>query len=542
MLHAARTSQPQHHEQRYVSEGELRYELLSDIAWMIGREVDFDKLLGAFSESVARAMNAERATLWLVERQTRELRSHIAHEPELAEKLRVRIGHGVAGYVAETGRSVNVGDVATDQRWAPEFDQKTGYQTRSIVCVPIFAVKNRGTLRGVLQVLNKRAGTFTREDEEFLSSLAKQVARALHYTTLDAEGSSPGVPIPGRFNHVIGDSAAMQSVYSMIVRAAATDATVLLSGETGTGKGLMARAIHVNSARREGPLVLVDCTNLPANLVESELFGHERGAYTGADSRVHGKVEMAGGGTLFLDELGEMPLELQGKFLRFLQERRFERVGGRQTIESDARIVAATNRDLAELVKNGQFRADLYYRVRVIDIELPPLRGRGDRDVLALAEHFVRKYSRRYRKTTMVLADDTREALSRHTWPGNVRELEHTMERAVVLAAGQVIDKDALALVPAERVRVAADTGPDTSRNTRRDASADAGGVLIEHGLPLADVERRYATAELERASGNRSAASRSLSISRNRLARLLSAGDSTDADPEASDSTDAGE
>jgi Nif-specific regulatory protein len=195
----------------------------------------------------------------------------------------------------------------------------------------------------------------------------------------------------------------MAAVYEMIVRAAQTDATVLLHGETGTGKGLLARAIHVNSERRNAPFVHVDCTTLPAALVESELFGHERGAYTGADTRVIGKVEQANGGTLFLDEIGELPLPLQGKLLRFVQERQFERVGGRETLTADVRIVAATNRDLATMANSGQFRSDLYFRLRVVEIEIPPLRARGD-DILDLADHFVQQFSRRYRKGPLRLS------------------------------------------------------------------------------------------------------------------------------------------
>ena len=234
--------------------------------------------------------------------------------------------------------------------------------------------------------------------------LAEQIGRALDYTTLRGEDAQRGLTFRGRFNHVIGTSPAMDAVYEMIVRAAQTDATVLLHGETGTGKGLLARAIHVNSARREAPFVHVDCTTLPAALVESELFGHERGAYTGADSRVIGKVEAANGGTLFLDEIGELPLPLQGKLLRFVQERVFERVGGRETLAADVRLVAATNRDLAAMVGRRSVPQDLYFRLRVVEIEIPPLRARGEEDIEDLAAHFVAQLSRRYRKGSLRLA------------------------------------------------------------------------------------------------------------------------------------------
>ena len=268
--------------------------------------------------------------------------------------------------------------------------------------------------------------------------LAEQIGRALDYTTLRGDDSAARpARVRGRFNHVIGRSPAMAAVYEMIVRAAQTDATVLLHGETGTGKGLLARAIHVNSERRDAPFVHVDCTTLPAALVESELFGHERGAYTGADARVIGKVEAANGGTLFLDEIGELPLPLQGKLLRFVQERQFERVGGRETLTADVRLVAATNRDLAAMANAGP----------VPQRPLLPAARRRDRDPAA-----ARARRRRHRRSRRALRrSSSRGAIARarcgsptprgprssaYAWPGNVRELENTIERAVVLAAG----------------------------------------------------------------------------------------------------------
>src|SRR6185295_4728545 len=282
----------------------------------------------------------------------------------------------------------------------------------------------------------------------FIRVLAEQIGRALDYTTLRGDDASRGLTLRGRFNHVIGRSPAMTQVYEVVVRAAQTDATVLLYGETGTGKGLLARAIHVNSARREAPFVHVDCTTLPAALVESELFGHERGAYTGADSRVIGKVEAADKGTLFLDEIGELPLPLQGKLLRFVQERQFERVGGRETLTAEVRIVAATNRDLAAMVGAGQFRSDLYFRLRVIEIGIPPLRARGGDDIADLAAHFIDQFARRYRKAPLRLVEAAKPALAAYAWPGNVRELENTIERAVVMCAGDTIGVKDLGLEP----------------------------------------------------------------------------------------------
>jgi Nif-specific regulatory protein len=494
-----------------VSEGELKLELLLDLGAMIAREVELDELLTTFGERVALAMRADRATLWLLDANTGDLRSRVANLPELDE-LRLKMGQGVAGYVAREGVAVNIRDATTDDRWNSEVDQRTGYQTRSVLCVPI--VETSGRLRGAVQVLNKNEGEFTQRDLTCLTTLAEQIARALDYTTLRGADAPRGVPMRGPFNHIVGASKAMESVYHKVLRAAGTDATVLLHGETGTGKGLFARAIHVNSTRRNGPLVHVDCTNLPASLVESELFGHERGAYTGADQRVIGKVEAANGGTLFLDELGELPLELQGKLLRFLQDRQFERVGGRETLEADVRIVTATNRDLEAQVRNGQFRSDLYYRIKVVAIELPRLRDRGAEDILSLAEHFINRHCRRYKKEPVQLSDGAREALVAHTWPGNVRELEHALERAVVLSGGELIEADVLALsaTPSGNHPLTAGAAP----------SPAVDGLVLPDGLALDEATRRYAVAAVERNGGNRSAAARDLGIGRNRLARLL--------------------
>ena len=496
---------------RDMSDDERRFELLADLGAMIAREVELDELLAEFAARVARALGADRASLWLIDRASGELRARVADQVD-PEDLRLPLGRGpaglvarsgLAGHVARTGESIALADVAADPRWSRDFDERTGYTTRSMVCAPIEAGGGR---RGVIQVLNKPGG-FSARDQVFVAALAEQIGRALDYTSLRGDRERPGVAVRGRFNHVIGRSPAMEAVYDVILSAAETDATVLLHGETGTGKGLFARAIHVNSNRRDAPFVHVDCTTLPANLVESELFGHERGAFTGADARVIGKIEAAAGGTVFLDELGEIPLELQGKLLRWVQERRFERVGGRETIESDVRLVVATNRDLAALVKAGAFRSDLYFRVRVVEIELPPLRARGDGDILGLAEHFAQVYARRHRKPALVLSDDARAALVAHPWPGNVRELEHAIERAVVLGRGTVLS--------------AALLGLDRGLATAPEASA-AGTVGLPHDLTLDDAARRYAAAAVARADGNQSAAARSLGISRNKLARLL--------------------
>jgi DNA-binding NtrC family response regulator len=247
------------------------------------------------------------------------------------------------------------------------------------------------------------------------------------------------------FPRIVGEHSSIREVSQQIQRLAATDSSVLLLGESGTGKELFARAIHHLSPRREQPFVALNCAAIPEGLVENELFGHERGAFTGAGARKVGKMDLAHRGTLFLDEIGELPLAMQAKLLRVLEERRFERVGGTQSIEVDVRIVVATNRDLQKLMEVKLFREDLYFRISAVPITIPPLRERGD-DTMLLAQHFLEKFSREFAKPGLELSEGARQRLLEYRWPGNVRELQNTMERAAILADGLSIRADALQL------------------------------------------------------------------------------------------------
>ncbi|HWW51735.1 MAG TPA: sigma-54 dependent transcriptional regulator [Verrucomicrobiae bacterium] len=251
------------------------------------------------------------------------------------------------------------------------------------------------------------------------------------------------------FPRIVAEHDKMKQASQMTQRVAATDSTVLLLGESGTGKELFARAIHHLSPRADRPFVALNCAAIPEGLVENELFGHERGAYTGAGARKLGKLELAQGGTLFLDEIGELPLSIQSKLLRVLEEKRFERVGGIQEIEVNARILTATNKDLRSAVADKTFREDLYFRIAAVPITIPPLRDRGD-DVLLLAGHFLDRFRREFRKPSLELTEDARARLRSYPWPGNVRELQNAIERAVILGNGPWIDTAALQL-PSER-------------------------------------------------------------------------------------------
>ena len=468
---------------------------------MLDRPVTREQLLTALVDSVVREADAERGTLYLVDGLTGELCSRVAHLPEM-EEIRLPPGQGVAGHVASNGAPLLLQDVGEDDHFFPGIDDQTGYQTRSMVTVPV--LDGDGAVRGVLQVLNRREGRFSEADVSLLEQMAGQVNEALARTSMRPCGDRQhGVLLDGPFNNIVGESPLMAELYRRIQAAARADVTVLIRGETGTGKSLVARAVHENSTRASGPLVHVDCTALPSGLIESELFGHERGAFTGADRRVRGKFEMAHGGTLLLDELGDLPLPLQGKLLRFLQEREFERLGGRETLRADVRVLAATNADLDALVQQGNFRRDLYYRVRVVELVVPPLAHRGPVDIQRLADHFLDKYARRHRRRIRNITPEAMARLQGHDWPGNVRELEHCIESAVVLCPGDLIEAGHLPL-------------PATS------PGGLGSGTGYPPGTPLAEVERDHIQRTLAACGGNRSEAARQLGIARNTLLRKL--------------------
>jgi two-component system NtrC family response regulator/two-component system response regulator HydG len=311
----------------------------------------------------------------------------------------------------------------------------------------------------------------------------------------DAEQLKDRIRQRYRFEAMVGESAALQSVFEVIKRAAPTKATVLLLGESGTGKELVAQAIHQESPRKDQPFIKVSCAALSESLLESELFGHERGSFTGAVGRREGRFELANGGTLFLDEIGEIPASVQVKLLRALQQREFERVGGTETLKVDVRVVAATNRDLAAEVSAGHFREDLYYRLNVVAVTLPPLRTRKG-DIPALVSHFIQKFDKAYDKSVRGLLPGTLNALLRYDWPGNVRELENVIERAVVLSAGALLTAD-------ELPPVLRGPGPGAPR---------PGGLIP--GATMRELEREAILRTLEVVDGSTTRAAAMLGIS----------------------------
>jgi len=386
--------------------------------------------------------------------------------------------------------------------------------------IPVILLTAFGSVEEAVTAMKEGAFDFLQKpvDLEHLKLLVKRAAQQqelLRENLLLREEYASRYGFP----RIVGEDASIREVSQQIQRVAGTDSTALLLGESGTGKELFARAIHHLSPRREQPFVALNCAAIPEGLVENELFGHERGAFTGAGARKIGKMDLAHRGTLFLDEIGELPLAIQAKLLRVLEERRFERVGGTQSIEVDVRIVVATNRDLQKLIEQKLFREDLYFRIAAVPMTIPALRLRGN-DVLLLAQHFLDKFSREFAKPGLELSDDANQRLLSYRWPGNVRELQNTLERAVILADGLSIHADGLQLLPA-----------------RPDADSLPAGMLPENfnwegsleevtGRAVTHVERVVLESALRECQWNKTRAAERLGVSpKTLLAKLRSAG-----------------
>ncbi len=381
-----------------------------------------------------------------------------------------------------------------------------------------------GSLQAAVEAMKRGAYDYITKPFDF-EELTLLVRRALEVQSLTRELSRLKAQLKDRqeLDEIVGTSPEMQGVFKLVGQVADSDATVLVEGESGTGKELIARAIHKNSPRHDGPFVTVNCAAIPKDLLESELFGHEKGAFTGALTTRRGKFELADGGTIFLDEIGEMDPALQTKILRIFEERRFERLGGEVPITTNVRIVAATNRDLQALVARGLFREDLFYRLNVVTIMLPPLRGRRE-DIPVLITHFLQLYARDDGKD---ISPEAIKCLLRYHWPGNVRELENVIKRACLLSRTRLILPEHLpeSLQAATRPAGAEDvaTPGGLTREVRaelRRVGDDKEGQLYEHVLAL--VERPLLQAALERAGGNQLKAAQLLGINRNTLRKRM--------------------
>jgi Nif-specific regulatory protein len=413
-------------------------------------EKDFDELLNIITIDAAKLLEAERAAIFLLDRSTGQLWAKTALG--VSESIRFDSRLGIAGAVLVSGKNIIVEDAYNSPLFYPSVDSKTGFQTRNILTVPLRNIRRE--IIGVFQVLNKAEGKFTSEDEQLVETLALHAAVALENAkeiadletrqqALLEENESLRLEVAERYTtrSILGTSAKISQIRELIDKTAQSGVSVLITGENGTGKELSARAIHHGSSRRGKPFVAVNCAALPEALVESELFGIEKGVATGVERRV-GRIESANGGTLFLDEIGDLNPTAQAKLLRVLQEREVDWVGGRKPVPVDIRLVAATNKDLKDEIKNGRFRQDLFFRLNVVHLHMPPLREiRADIPVLAM--YFLRKQAREMDREVTGFSPESMKALMAYSWPGNVRELENEVRRAVVLTSStQIVLED----------------------------------------------------------------------------------------------------
>ncbi len=478
--------------------------LLFEISRTLDRSMDLGEVAGPLLGAIASRMGMLRGTLTLLNRQSGEIVIEAAHglSPSQRERGRYRRGEGVTGKVVQSGEPAVVPRISEEPLFLDRTGARRGLRKKdvSFICVPI---KLGNEVIGALsadRLFEERVAL--EEDVRLLSIIASMIAQAVRLRQSAEEERQRlleenvrlqrALEEKFRPSNIVGDSRAMQGVYDLIGQVSGSVATVLIRGESGTGKELVAHAIHYNSPRADGPFIRVNCAALPEAVLESELFGHEKGAFTGALAQRKGRFELADGGSIFLDEVGDFSPATQIKLLRVLQEREFERIGGARTIKADVRVIAATNRDLEEMIARNEFRQDLYYRLNVFPIYLPPLRERRS-DIPLLADHFLEKYAgpgaapQRISSTAM-------EALRRYDWPGNVRELENCIERAVLVSTEGVIRTHHLA----PRVQAA-----------ESDGRAPAKGLQAA----LENLEREMIVEALRASDGNRAAAARALGI-----------------------------
>lgn len=473
-------------------------------SWNQTREMP--ELLNHMAETSTKLLDAERASIFLWDRDNHLLVGRPALGVENNE-LRIPDDAGIVGKVVQSGEPARVDeDVRSQQdQINRDVDQSLGFVTRSLLCVPLIGTD--GECLGAFEMINKVGGNFTDDDETALTELASHAAVALENTQQLEDLVSARREMAdeaSRDVELIGSCSAIEALRSTVKRIAPTELSVLILGENGTGKEVVAKMIHYLSDRRDEPLVAVNCAAISETLLESELFGHEKGAFTDAHESRAGKFELAGKGTLFLDEIGDMSLSGQAKLLRVLEEKTVVRVGGSNPISTQARVIAATNQSLGELVKKKRFREDLFYRLNVVTLELPPLRDRGE-DVVVLAEHFLRSFSKKARRKMPKLTAAAKKRLVHHHWPGNVRELRNMMERMVYLTSGDKIDQDDIAFIIAPRTN-------DLSEFDANITLADATKKFQVHLIQKA----------IKRCSGNMTMAAEQLGLHRSNLYRKM--------------------
>jgi Nif-specific regulatory protein len=479
--------------------------LLFEISQTLDRILDLRDAVGPVLHAMARHMGMLRGTIVLLNRETHEITIEAAYglSTSQQERGRYKLGEGVTGKVVATGRPAVVPKIDEEPLFLNRTGARKGLRKKDIsfICVPI---KMGNEVIGALSADRLFSEvTSTEEDVRLMSIIASLIAQAARLRQsaqeerlrLVEENLRLQEELKDRFRpaNIIGNSKAMQAVYDLIAQVARTQTTVLLRGESGVGKELAAHAIHYNSDRAERPFVKVNCAALPETLIESELFGHDKGAFTGAIALRKGRFELSQGGSIFLDEIGDLSPHTQIRLLRVIQEREFERVGGTETIKADARIITATNRDLEAMVEEGKFRQDLYYRLNVFPIHIPPLRERKA-DILLLADHFIEKYNTIHHKDIKRISTPAIDMLMAYHWPGNIRELENCIERAALLSNDEVIHGHHL---------------PPTLQTAEATGTQPTGSLQAT----LDNIEREMLLDALKSARGNMARAARALGV-----------------------------
>jgi len=466
-----------------------RYRTLLAVSEAIISHRDLSALFHELAGRLQQVVRFDYLGVYLHEAANNTLRLHVLEPDEPnANRASLPLEETPAGLVWQTQQPFFLSNLAEDQRWPRLQERARPFGVQSLCWLPLTTARRQ---LGTLNIACKQPLAYDNADVGFLHLVANQVAvavdNALAFQEIEALKDKLAkenayleeeVRTGDNFGEIVGDSAALRQVLKQVETVASTASTVLIRGETGTGKELIARALHELSPRKARTFVKLNCAAIPTGLLESELFGHEKGAFTGAIAQKIGRFELAHQGTLFLDEVGDIPLELQPKLLRVLQEQEFERLGGTKTIKVDVRLVAATHRDLAKMVADGRFREDLYYRLNVFPVLLPPLRERRD-DIPRLVRHFTQRFARRMGRRIETISTTVMDALVRYTWPGNVRELQNVIERAVILSPGLALQVPLNDLpAAAEEASAPAVTLTDAEREHILAALRDTGWVL----------------------------------------------------------------
>jgi formate hydrogenlyase transcriptional activator len=504
-----------------------RYQLLLDINNAVVTRLGLDSVLRATCDSLRRLIAHDAASISLYDTESKQLRLHsfdLQYASDLEEGALFPLAGSPQGLAFTSGQPLLITHLDLNEFPAPQIRHAYNDGLRSGCIIPLIA--HDRTL-GTLDIASRRDGAFTEEDVQLLTHVARQIAIAVENALAYREISrlkdrlaqeklylEEEIRSEMNFDQIVGDSPGLRQVLGLVQTVAPSDSTVLLLGETGTGKELVARAIHDHSRRKNCTFVKLNCAAIPTGLFESELFGHEKGAFTGAISQKVGRLELADQGSLFLDEVGDVPLEIQPKLLRALQEREFERLGSTRTKKVDVRLVAATNRDLEGMIRTREFRSDLYYRLNVFPIRIPPLRERRE-DIPVLARYFAQKFAQQMEKRIETIPSAAMKALMEWEWPGNVRELANFIERAVILTRGPSLDAPLT-----ELRRVCMDQGTQTPALQDRDEIArvvketinaldDRKGVAEEYANKQREEIVRALTESKGRVGGDDGAAAR---------------------------------